>query len=79
MSRRPGELWIVKPPGQLCGQGIRLASEPGEVGVNPDTPNCTVHCLQVLDTRLVRVEWRGPACKKVNNPLLQFLANVAFR
>lgn len=79
MSRRPGELWIVKPPGQLCGQGIRLASEPGEVGVTPAAPDCTVHWLQVLDTRLVRVEWSGPACKKVINRLLQLLADVATR
>ena len=44
MKSRPGSIWIVKPPGEMCGNGIRLVTEPN----------------QVLDRRLVYVRWKDP-------------------
>lgn len=38
------EIWIVKPPADSCGKGIRLVTEPEDV----------------LDSRLVLVEWHDP-------------------
>ena len=28
MKRSPGSIWIVKPPGEMCGNGIRLVMDP---------------------------------------------------
>ena len=30
MKRSPGSIWIVKPPGEMCGNGIRLVMDPKE-------------------------------------------------
>ena len=32
MKRTAGSIWIVKPPGEMCGNGIRLVTEPEEAG-----------------------------------------------
>ena len=45
MRREAGSIWIVKPPGEMCGKGIRLVTEPGEV----------------CDTRMVTVRWKDPS------------------
>ena len=28
MRQHPGSIWIVKPPGEMCGNGIRLVTDP---------------------------------------------------
>ena len=45
MKRCPGSVWIVKPPGEMCGNGIRLVTDPKEV----------------LDSRLIYVRWKDPS------------------
>lgn len=52
MKRTAGSIWIVKPPGEMCGNGIRLVTEPGEV----------------LDRRLVYVRWKDPSHADVFYP-----------
>ena len=52
MRSQTGSIWIVKPPGEMCGKGIRLVTEPG----------------QVVDSRMETVRWRDPAHADVLYP-----------
>ena len=52
MKRTAGSIWIVKPPGEMCGNGIRLVTEPEDV----------------LDRRLVYVRWTDPSHADVFYP-----------
>ena len=45
-------IWIVKPPADSCGKGIRLVTEPEDV----------------LDSRLVIVKWHDPSRASVEMP-----------
>ena len=45
-------IWIVKPPADSCGKGIRIVSEPEDV----------------LDSRLVVVKWKDPAHASIEMP-----------
>ena len=31
MKKNPESIWIVKPPGEMCGNGIRLVTDPKDV------------------------------------------------
>ena len=52
MKKCPGSVWIVKPPGEMCGNGIRLVTEPKEV----------------FDSRLIYVRWKDPSHADVFYP-----------
>ena len=45
-------IWIVKPPSNMCGNGIRLVTEHKEV----------------LDSRLVSIKWKDPAHANILRP-----------
>ena len=45
-------IWIVKPPADSCGKGIRIVTEPEDV----------------LDSRLVVVKWHDPAHASIEMP-----------
>jgi len=51
MKQQKG-IWIVKPPADSCGKGIRIVSEPEDV----------------LDSRLVVVKWKDPAHASIEMP-----------
>ena len=46
-------IWIVKPPGDSCGKGIRLVTNPDDV----------------LDSRLILVEWHDPSRASIKLPV----------
>ena len=45
-------IWIVKPPSNMCGNGIRLVTEHKEV----------------LDSRLISIKWKDPAHADILRP-----------
>ena len=50
--KRKKSIWIVKPPSKMCGDGIRLVTDPAEV----------------LDSRLVSIIWKDPAHADILRP-----------
>ena len=50
--KKSKSIWIVKPPTRMCGDGIRLVTEPKDV----------------LDSRLISIKWKDPAHADILRP-----------